>query len=91
MWKGGTVILFIFFFYHLNFACLKYLAAGLEVMGVSFRGKKMYIMYDPYACKMMSCEKDVQALMQRNSDWEAAEGGGGKATVGGCLGPKASV
>lgn len=27
--------------------------------------------------------------MQRNGDWEAAEGA--EATVGGCLGPKASV
>lgn len=39
MRMGGAVI---FFFSSLNFACLKCLAAGLEVVGVSFRKEDIH-------------------------------------------------
>lgn len=32
----------IFFFYHLNFACLKCLATGLELVVVSFREEDIH-------------------------------------------------
>lgn len=83
MRMGGAVI---FFFSSLNFACLKCLAAGLEVVGVSFRKEDIHNVWPMWT---LSCEKDVRAVMQRNGDWEAAERA--EATVGGCLGPKASV
>lgn len=45
-------------------------------------------MHNVFPVWILSGEKDVCVLMQRNGDWEEE---GAESMVGGCLGPKASV
>lgn len=55
-------------------------------MAISFRKENIHNVYPIW---ILSGEKDVWPLMQRNGDWEEEEGV--EAMVEGCLGPKASV